>query len=158
MFKATETASASGSTLTAGNEDHQAGLNLNAGFGHSFGSFHLAGEVAFTSQIGEVTAQLGGFSFTDSLEEAITLSVLPGYKFGPNSLGFVRVGAAQAKLKAEGGPSQTHSGIVFGIGVKQAVSRNLAVSLEYQNYDLEEKDGLTPRSTGVVLGVQFAFR
>jgi opacity protein-like surface antigen len=86
------------------------------------------------------------------------VSVLPGYKFGPNTLGFVRVGAAQAKLKAEGGPSQTHNGIVFGIGVKQAVSPNLALSLEYQNYDLEEKDDLTPRSTGVVLGVQFTFR
>jgi len=30
--------------------------------------------------------------------------------------------------------------------------------VEYQNYDMKEKDGIKPEATGVPLGVQYGFR
>jgi len=161
MFKATETANdpATDSSLTLGGTEHQGGWNVNAGYGGSVGILHLAIEVSYANQVGEISDRILGQTFTDGVEEAVAGSILPGFKFGPNGLAYLRIGAAQAKLKAaRGGFSQTHNGKLYGIGMKQALAPNLALFIEYQNYDFKEKDQIQPASTGFILGAQYSFR
>ena len=160
-FKATETFDdpATASSTTFGAEDYLGGWNLNAGFGGSAGPLHLAVEASYMNQVGEVSLQLFGTTFADALEEVAAVSILPGIKFGPSGLAYLRIGAAQGKLVgADGSFSQKHNGMVYGIGMKQAVGSHGAVFVEFQNYDFKEKDGLTPAANGVLLGIQFSTR
>jgi opacity protein-like surface antigen len=58
------------------------------------------------------------------------------------------------------GLAKTHTGWLWGIGAKGAFSRNLAVTVEYQFYDLKREDypssgPLQPSSNGAVIGVQY---
>lgn len=151
-------------SVTFGDEKHRFGLGLNVGYGRSFGRFNLAGELGFLNDLGK--ADVFGNDF--SMKEAWALSLVPGYKFGEQSLLFARIGYARAK---SGGnvlppdPGQDHTGIVWGVGAKSAFSRNLSLTVEYQAYDFNGKtypsfdpSELKPMSTGVVVGVQYAIR
>jgi hypothetical protein len=40
--------------------------------------------------------------------------------------------------------------------MKQALGSNGALVVEYQNYEMNEKDGIQPRATGVLIGLQFS--
>ena len=81
------------------------------------------------------------------------MSFLPGLKLGNGALIYGRVGAAQAKLKsATCNSSLTYKGMLYGIGMKGAVAKNLALVVEYQNYVLKEKEGAKPEAVGVMLG------
>jgi hypothetical protein len=158
-FTAVETAidSATNSSITFGGENHQGGFNLNAGLGGSVGPLHLAAEVSYTNQIGEISVRIMGVDVVDGLEEAAAVSLLPGIKFGNSGLLYARIGAVQAKLKgADGSFTQKHDGVLFGIGTKLALGSRGAVVVEYQNYDLKEKEGIQPRATGVLIGLQFS--
>jgi opacity protein-like surface antigen len=158
-FTATETSidPATDSSITFGGENHQGGFNVNAGFGGSVGPLYLGAEVSYTNQIGEIMVRVLGTEIIDGLEEAAAVSILPGIKFGNTGLLFARIGAAQAKLKgSDGSFSQKHDGLLFGIGMKQALGSRGAVVVEYQNYDFKEKEGLEPRATGVLIGLQFS--
>ena len=147
--------------FTFGNNEHMAGLNLNAGYGRSFGEFNIAGEVRYANEIGKV--DLSAVSQSAKLQNAWSISVLPGYKFGSGGLVFARLGYARAELTGsllEPDSSKTHNGWVWGLGAKGAISRNLALSVEYQYYDLKREDyalngPLQPASTGIVIGVQY---
>ena len=159
-FKASETANdpVSDSSITLGVADHQGGLNGNVGFGVSMSILHLAVEASYSNQVGEITVRAGGTDFSDGVEEAAAVSILPGLKLGTGALIYARIGAAQAKLKAQsGGFSQTHKGTLFGVGMKGAVTKNLALVVEYQNYDLKEKEGIKPDAVGLLLGAQYSF-
>jgi opacity protein-like surface antigen len=115
-------------------------------------------EASYSNQIGEITLQSGGRDFSDSVEEAGAVSILAGFQLGDGALIYARFGAAQAKLKAALSDfSQKHTGKLFGIGMKGAMTPNLALVLEYQNYDLKEKEGVKPDAVGVVVGVQYTF-
>jgi opacity protein-like surface antigen len=147
--------------FTFGNDKHDAGLNLNAGYGRSFGQFNVAGEVRYANEIGKVDVAVAGSA---KLQNAWSLSVLPGYRFADTVLAFGRVGYARAELSGSllnPDASKTHNGWVWGLGAKGAFTRNLSVSFEYQFYDLKREDypvsgPLQPASTGIVIGVQYA--
>ena len=161
-FKATETAldPATQSSFTLGNEEHQGGLNGFLGYAFTFGSLLNIGlEGSYSGQVGKVSVMSLGLTVADGLEEAGAFSILPGFKFGTTGLVYARIGAAQAKLKAQDGSfSQTHKGMLYGLGMKQAVTKNVSLLVEYQNYDMKEKDGIKPEATGVLVGVQYGFR
>jgi opacity protein-like surface antigen len=159
-FKASETSNdpVTDSSITLGVAEHQGGFNGNVGFGVSLSVLHLAVEASYSNQVGEITVRTGGTDFSDGLEEAGALSILPGLKLGTGALIYGRIGAAQAKLKAQsGGFSQTHKGTLFGLGMKGAVAKNLALVVEYQNYDMKEKEGVKPDAVGVLVGAQYTF-
>jgi outer membrane protein with beta-barrel domain len=158
-FTAVETAidSVSNSSITFGGDRHQGGFNVNAGLGGSVGPIHLAAEVSYSNQIGEINVRIMGVDVIDGLEEAAAVSLLPGIKFGNTGLLYARIGATQAKLKgADGSFTQKHDGVLFGVGTKLALGSNGAIVVEYQNYDMKEKEGIQPRATGVLIGLQFS--
>jgi opacity protein-like surface antigen len=148
--------------FTFGNDKHITGLNLDAGYGRSFRQFNLAGELRYANEIGKI--DVSAFAVSGKLQNAWSVSVLPGYKFGDAALFFARFGYARAELAGnfvDPDSSKTHTGWLWGIGAKGAFSRNLALTVEYQVYDLKREDypvngPLQPASTGVVIGVQYA--
>ena len=157
-FKASETANdpTTDSSITLGVADHQGGLAGNVGFGLSMSVLYLGVEGSYSGQVGKVTVRTNGTDLSDGVEEAAAVSILPGLKLGTGALIYGRIGAAQAKLKSQSGDfSQTHKGTLYGLGMKGAVAKNLAVVVEYQNYDLKEKEGIKPESVCVVLGFQY---
>jgi opacity protein-like surface antigen len=159
-FKASETATdpVTDSSVTLGVADHQGGFNGNVGFGFSVSVIHVALEASYSNQVGNITVRSGGTDISDGLEEAGAVSILPGVKLGTGALIYGRIGTAQAKLKAQsGGFSQTHKGTLYGVGMKGAVAKNLALVVEYQNYDMKEKEGIKPDAVGVLLGAQYTF-
>jgi opacity protein-like surface antigen len=102
-------------------------------------------------------------SASAKLQNAWSISVLPGYKFGDAALFFGRLGYARAELSGSflnPDASKTHNGWLWGLGAKGAFTRNLALTVEYQFYDLKREDypvngSLQPASTGIVIGVQY---
>ena len=157
-FKASETTNdpVTDSSITLGVADHQGGFNGNVGFGFGMSVLHLGVEASYSNQVGQITVRTGGTDFSDGVEEAGAVSILPGLKLGTGALIYARIGAAQAKLKSQsGGFSQTHKGTLYGLGMKGAVAKNLALVVEYQNYDLKEKEGIKPESVGVMVGFQY---
>ena len=147
--------------FTFGSDKHSAGLNLDAGYGRSFGDFNVAGEVRYANEVGKVDFR--PIAASAKLDNAWSISALPGYKFGANALLFARLGYARAELKGnflDPDSPKTHTGWLWGIGAKGAFSRNLAVTVEYQFYDLKREDypssgPLQPSSNGVVIGLQY---
>ena len=159
-FKASETANdpVTDSSMTLGVADHQGGLNGFVGFGVSLSVLHLAVEGSYSGQVGKITVRAAGTDVSDGVEQAGAVSILPGLKLGTGALIYGRIGMAQAKLKSQSGDfSQTHKGTLYGLGMKGAVTKNLCVLVEYQNYDLKEKEGIKPESVGVLLGAQYTF-
>jgi opacity protein-like surface antigen len=148
--------------FTFGNNKHMAGLNLAAGYGRSFGQFNLAGEARYANEIGKI--DVSAVSVSAKLENAWSLSVLPGYKFGNAALVFGRLGYTRAELNGSflaPDSSKTHTGLLWGLGAKAAFNRNLSLTVEYQFYDLKREDypvngPLQPAATGIVVGVQYA--
>lgn len=147
--------------FTFGNDKHMADLNLDAGYGRTFGDFNIAGEVRYANEIGKV--HVSAVSQSAKLQNAWSVSVLPGYKFGNAALFFARLGYARAELTGSflnPDSSRTHNGWLWGLGAKGAFSRNLALTVEYQFYDLKRENypingPLQPASTGIVIGVQY---
>jgi len=147
--------------FTFGNDKHVAGLNLAGGYGRSFGQFNVAGEVRYANEIGKIDVSAVGVSA--KLQNAWSLSVLPGYKFGDAALAFGRLGYARAELTGsflDPDSSKTHNGWLWGLGAKGAFSRNLALTVEYEFYDLKQENypvngPLQPAATGIVIGVQY---
>ena len=159
-FKASETVNdpVTDSSITIGVADHRGGFNGSVGFAFSVSMLSLGVEASYSSQVGNITVRTAGTDLTDSVEQAGAVSFLPGFKLGTGALIYGRVGAAQAKLMSQSGDfSQTHKGILYGLGMKGAVAKNLALVVEYQNYDLKEKEGVKPDAVGVLLGAQYTF-
>ena len=143
---------------TGSAEDHQGGFNGNVGYGISLSILHLAVEASYSNQIGKATLKLNGQEFSDELKEAAAVSIMPGLKLGTGALIYARIGAAQAKFQAQSvGTKETRNGTLYGLGMKGAVHKNLCLVVEYQNYDLKEKDGFKPEAVGVLLGAQYTF-
>jgi opacity protein-like surface antigen len=147
--------------FTFGNDKHMAGLNLGAGYGRSFGQFNLAGEARYANEIGKI--DVSAVSASAKLRNAWSISVLPGYKFGNAALFFGRLGYARAELTGsflKPDASKTHNGWLWGLGAKGALTRNLALTVEYQFYDLKRENyaingPLQPAAAGIVIGVQY---
>ena len=143
---------------TGSAEDHQGGFNGNVGYGFSLSILHLAVEASYSNQIGKTTLKFNGQEFSDELKDAAAVSIMPGLKLGTGALIYARIGAAQAKFQAQSvGTKETRNGTLYGLGMKGAVHKNLCLVVEYQNYDLKEKDGFKPEAVGVLLGAQYTF-
>lgn len=165
MYKGTVTIEEEvGNFESAGTGKHKEAFNLNGGYGHSFGNFHIAGELSYHNEFGRTAGsgadeELG--HLTLKLQNVIALSVLPGFKLNSNSLPYVRLGYVQAKLKGPQDINKSFNGILWGIGVKLALSRNLVGTIEYQVLDLKRKNVLDmptqPMGTGLLIGVQYNF-
>lgn len=161
--------SGDGASLNLGDDSHDAGLNLSAGYGTSFGQFYLAGELGYQTSLGESdfgSIETGGSPLTvaGKLKNGWTASVLPGFKLSKGTMAFARLGYVQAKgeLSFDGeSESKNFKGAVYGIGVKHAFTPNIAAVLEYQSVVFSKKtiDGgdFKPSSNGVVLGIQYGF-
>src|SRR5207237_4332232 len=133
-------------------------IKLGVGDGRTFGKLNLAGRRRDDNEIGKVDVASSGVS--GKLDNAWSASVLPGFRFGSDVLVFARIGYARAELKGSflgTDPSKTHNGWVWGLGAKGAFTRNLALTVEYQFYDLKREDypsgPVQPASTGIVIGV-----
>lgn len=146
---------------TGGDNDHSFELNLNAGYGMSFGQFNVAGEFSYATGLGEATpyswgySDIGGFSYNYStkaeLSNAWAISILPGYKLSNNTLIYGRLGYVGAKLKLSESYSDSNgfsdgysdsksvNGILYGIGMKHAFTPQLAAVLEYQATDFKKE-------------------
>lgn len=157
--------SGAGLGMNLGDKDHDAGLNLSAGYGASFGQAYLAGELSYQNSYGKADfISVGGDALTGKLENGWAISVLPGYKLGKDTLAFARLGYVEAKLElAAVGESESRNftGTVYGIGVKHAITPTIAAVLEYQSVVFSGKtiDGVNfkPTSNGVMLGIQAGF-
>ena len=154
-----------GNFESTGTDRHKAEFNLNGGYGHSFDKFHIAGEFSYHTEFGRTAGggadeELG--HLTLKLQNVIALSVLPGFKLKSNSLTYVRLGYVQAKLRGPQDINKSFNGLLWGIGVKQVLSRNLVGTIEYQVLDLKRKNvqdmPTQPRGTGLLIGVQYSFR
>lgn len=151
--------------MNLGDKSHDAGLNLSAGYGASFGQAYLAGELSYQNSYGKSDLIFAGpDAITVKVKNGWALSILPGYKLSKDTLGFVRLGYVKAKGEATAvgeSASENFSGTVYGIGVKHAFSRNVAAVLEYQSVVFSGKttDGVNrkPTSNGVMMGVQVGF-
>jgi opacity protein-like surface antigen len=157
------------STLTEGNDKHEAGLNLNGGYGATVGGqFHVAGELSYQSLFGKTESSFGNiFSTSSKLKDVWALSILPGFKLGDRTLAYVRLGYAKAKgefkgFTSAGTESKDFNGVLYGLGMKHAFTEHLAVVFEYQNLDMKAKDlqsgfSAKPGGNGFLLGVQYGF-
>jgi len=157
--------SADGYGMNFGDKDHDAALNLSAGYGASFGQAYLAGELSYQNSYGKADLLFGaGETLTGELKNGWAISVLPGYKLGKDTLAFARLGYVEAKGDlAFDGVSESHnfSGTVYGIGVKHAITPTIAAVLEYQSVVFSGKTieggNFKPTSNGVMLGIQAGF-
>ncbi len=130
-------------------------------YGRSFSQLNLAGEVPDANEIGKI--DVSAVSVSAKLQNAWSISVLPGYKFGNAALFFGRIGHVRAELTGSflnPDASQTHTGWLWGLGAEGAFSRNLALTVDYQFYDLKRENypvngPLQPACTGTVVGVQY---
>ncbi len=160
----------SSTSVTLGTDKTDVGINLNGGYGMTVGgNFHLAGELSYQSAFGKAEGNLSGETATSKLKNVWALSFLPGYKLDNTTLAYGRLGYARAKndINFPGeSVSKTSNGILYGLGVKHAFTRNLAGVFEFQNLVMQEKtvtfsDGSTTKAkaggSGFLLGVQYGF-
>ncbi|MHB1292920.1 MAG: outer membrane beta-barrel protein [Sulfuricella sp.] len=157
--------SSGGDTINFGDKDHDAGLNLSAGYGVSFGQAYLAGELSYQNSYGKADfVSSGPDALTGELKNGWAISVLPGYKLSKDTLAFARLGYVKAKGElafAGESRSENFTGTVYGIGVKHAITPTIAAVLEYQSVVFSGKTieggNLKPTSNGVMLGIQAGF-
>ena len=153
-----------GDRLTLGAVEHEPGINFNVGFGRTFGQFYVAVEGGYHNGVGKSETVLGGETLTAELKDALSISVLPGFMLSNNTVAFARIGYARVEGEFSFGgesDSEKFSGLLWGLGVKHAFTRNVAGVLEYQSFSPSGKDvegtNFKPASSGVVLGVQIGF-
>ncbi len=153
-------------TVTFGDNEHSVGLNLNLGYGMSFGQFNLAGELSYQPSMAEAKSyssngySTGGDSYSDSAEFKLTkgmaISILPGYKIGDNTLVYGRLGHVRATASGSDSWSENYDGdfdsgsesystkvdgILLGVGMKHAFTPKLSAVLEYQAVNFKKAAG-----------------
>jgi len=153
---------------TRSDDGYRAGLNLNAGYGHSWGNFNLAGEFSYLGNPGKFNYTFLGTPVGVEHEGHWALSVLPGYKLNNSTMLFGRLGYAQGKSSLNIGGTvgeEKFKGTMYGIGVKHAFNRKWSGVFEYQMLSMRSKDpatfggftSLKPNPSGFVLGAQYSF-
>lgn len=157
-----------GSKGTRSDDSYRGGLNLNAGYGHSWGNFNLAGEFNYLSTPGKFSYTFLGTQVNVKHKGHWALSILPAYKLNNSTMVFGRVGYVEGKSSFSipgTSDEEKYKGTIYGIGVKHAFSRNWSGVLEYQNLSMRSKAlgafggaiALKPNPSGLVLGAQYAF-
>ena len=162
------TATAPGVSITFGNDKLDWGANVFGGYKWNMGTGSVAAELSYNSNVGKLaTWTLGTQSIDGKLDNAWSVSVLPGYNFTKDTTGYMRIGYVQAKgASTMTGTiaqsfSETFKGTVWGFGIDQAVTPNLAARIEYQVLDFSSKTTGTetdkPRATGMNMSLRYAF-
>lgn len=155
--------------------------SLFGGYGWIHKSFYLAGELnanissaEFNSSNNEYVHQ--SFSSTNyKMNPSYGISVLPGYLFSDATLFYGRLGYANSQFKLSTNDTSlknintTLNGFRFGAGIRQVISKKLAVRLEYSQVDYQKvsmhvvtgpiiKDTIiTPRTGQVEFGLVYNF-
>ena len=160
---------------TFGSDKFDVGASIFGGYRWNMGAGSVAAELSHNSNAGELgtssIATTSGDGVLDGkLENNWAISVLPGYNFTKDTTGFIRIGYTQAKgtvtvngtTTIAGSESHTFKGPIWGFGVDQAFTPNLAGRIEYQFLDLKswaDDAGISfePRATGINLSLRFAF-
>lgn len=161
-------ANISGSVALGYNHGFRNGFNIGANIFYS-----IRNDDAGSVSVGDTT---DNFEINNKLKNIWGISVEPGYAFTDNSLGFVKLGWAQADSSLDISDSLDGSssldfgktnGFLYGIGYKHAVSKNVYLGVEvYQiafNSKTETLDGggttieSRPNYTygGLILGAKF---
>ena len=102
------------------------------------------------------TATFGGVISTNpvhkvssSLENQVSISILPGYSFSDSTMGYARIGWINSTFKAKAGDglgvSENTNGILFGLGAKHLFTKNVV------------KINHTPTSYSFLVGVGALF-
>jgi opacity protein-like surface antigen len=147
------------------------GLNLGANVFYNI-SGDSAGSVNFDG------GEEGSLNISSRLKNIWGISVEPGYAFNNDSLGYLKLGWAQAQpsmtLAGEGGSLSsnlgTANGFLYGVGFKHALNKNIYIGVEVyqiafskQSRGVNDGDGyilnLSSKPTytygGIVLGARF---
>ena len=162
------TTSVPGASITFGNDKLDWGANVFGGYKWNMGTGSVAAELSYNSNVGKLATWSGaGQAIDGKLDNAWAVSVLPGYNFTKDTTGYMRIGYVQAKGTLTltgtiaGNASETFKGTVWGFGIDQAVTPNLAARIEYQVLDFSSKTFATetdkPRATGVNMSLRYAF-
>ncbi len=140
-----------------GSQNLDTSVGVFGGYNWNFGKESIAAELSYNSNIGQVDTG----TYSAKLKNNWQLSLLPGYNFTKDTEGYVRVGFAQADGVPSIGQSHTFNGTVLGLGVDEAVTRNIALRLEWQymkfNSYSANNGSITPDTTGVNLSARYAF-
>jgi len=154
--------------LSFGDDEHDAGLDIFAGYKWNFGAGSVSAELSYTDTYGKMaTWSGGGESISGKLKGKEAISILPGYQLSKDTTAFMRIG--YAKIKGEitvagtvnGTGSMNFNGTLYGFGIDHALSPKLALRAEYKVLDnmSEAESGVTyePRATGVNIALRYAF-
>jgi len=159
------------SSITFGSTSLDTSGNLFAGYNWNLGAGSIALEASYNSNVGKLDSLAGQDLF--KLDNNWQISVLPGYNFSKDTEGYVRLGWTQARgtfgnafSSVIANTTHNFNGGVFGLGVDQAVTQNLALRLEWQylylssstiSYPVVGSFEWTPRSSGVDFSLRYAF-
>jgi len=103
---------------------------------------------------------VAGANTTTQASNRYNIFVTPGYQFGADKLGYIKLGYSAEQLKAQNSGIQsasgtaTASGFIVGLGYKQLIDKNIYVFGEanYMTYS-NTKIGIGSTNTGASLGV-----
>lgn len=133
------------------------GGGIFGGYGMYFNNlYYLAGEVfvngtSATQSVSRTTTDAGvetSINNQINVEATWGISVLPGLKLNDSSLGYIRLGYEQAKIRSQHfaittvtvpitdanyNNNQWQNGFEYGVGIETAVYRNLSVRGEYDH-------------------------
>lgn len=149
-------------SFTLGSSSPKISGGLFGGYNWNFGAGSVAAELSYNSNVGSPSDFTAG-PISTKFDNNWQISALPGYNFSKDTEGYVRLGWTRATGHASGliTGDQTFNGVVFGLGVDQAVAPNMAVRLEWQYLKLNTYSNFgvdfKPSSTGVDLSLRYAF-
>jgi opacity protein-like surface antigen len=142
------------------------------GYRWKLGQAGVAAEISYMSNVGKLASWgSSGVSISGNMNTAWAVSVLPDLNFSNDTTGFLRLGYTHVTGTLNGSNSNTSysasashdfNGILLGIGINQAISKNMTLRLEYQDMEMEswsDPRGVSwkPHSTGVNLGLALSF-
>jgi len=125
-----------------------------------------------SSQNGATNNQSAGVNTTTQASNRYNIFVAPGYQFGADKLGYIKLGYSAEQLKAQnsGGLSTSGtanaSGYIVGLGYKQLIDKNIYVFGEanymtYSNTAIGTGGGIgtntTPSTYQALVGVGYKF-
>jgi outer membrane immunogenic protein len=175
-----------------GDQNVAGSLALGYNYGFSNG-FNLGANIFYNFKDNSSGSQNffennAGVTYSDNtslqLKDMWGVSIEPGYSFAPSSLGYVKLGWAQAKASGSssiydngvfnseesGGISKTTNGFLYGVGYKHLLTKNIYIGVEvyqiaFSNVSRSQADEfggvgkvtLKPTYTygGLVIGAKF---
>lgn len=129
------------------NKTHLSGTGifgtLFVGFERLYNQYYIAGEI--NGNISSVTHtefnhEYIHANFADTfikINNSVGISAIPGYQFNPNTLFYGRLGWTNSELKQRTGDvslanfSTRLNGFRYGVGIKQAITDQFAVRMDY---------------------------